>query len=82
VQARFGYVPGRDPAEEMVIATFREDELRKLGKPEWCLVVAVVSEAPVFERGCFFYSQLAYSDFQWRGTKDIITFASALDFLG
>jgi len=33
VQARFGYVPGRDPAEEMVIATFREDELRELGKP-------------------------------------------------
>jgi formate dehydrogenase subunit beta len=33
VQERFGYVPGRDPAEEMVIATFREDELEKLGEP-------------------------------------------------
>lgn len=32
VQARFGYVPGRDPAEEMVVATFREDELRELGE--------------------------------------------------
>jgi len=32
VQERFGYLPGRDPAEEMVIATFREDELRELGK--------------------------------------------------
>jgi formate dehydrogenase subunit beta len=31
VQARFGYVPGRDPDEEMVIATFREDELETLG---------------------------------------------------
>jgi formate dehydrogenase subunit beta len=31
VQERFGYVPGRAPAEEMVIATFREDELRELG---------------------------------------------------
>jgi len=31
VQDAFGYVPGRDPAEEMVIATFREDELRELG---------------------------------------------------
>ena len=34
VQARFGYVPGRDPAEEMVVSTFREDELRELGEPE------------------------------------------------
>jgi formate dehydrogenase subunit beta len=33
VQTCFGYVPGRDPAEEMVIATFREDELRELGEP-------------------------------------------------
>jgi len=33
VQDRFGYVPGRAPAEEMIIATFREDELRELGKP-------------------------------------------------
>lgn len=33
VQESFGYVPGRDPAEEMVIATFREDELRELGEP-------------------------------------------------
>lgn len=33
VQESFGYVPGRDPAEEMVVATFREDELRGLGKP-------------------------------------------------
>ncbi len=33
VQERFGYVPGRAPAEEMIIATFREDELRELGKP-------------------------------------------------
>ena len=33
VQDKFGYVPGRDPAEEMVIATFREDELREMGKP-------------------------------------------------
>ncbi len=32
VQERFGYVPGRAPAEEMIIATFREDELRELGK--------------------------------------------------
>ena len=31
VQARFGYVPGRDPDEEMIIATFREDELEDLG---------------------------------------------------
>lgn len=31
VQETFSYVPGRDPAEEMVIATFREDELRELG---------------------------------------------------
>ena len=34
VQARFGYVPGRDPAEEMIVSTFREDELRELGEPE------------------------------------------------
>lgn len=34
VQESFGYVPGRDPEEEMVIATFREDELQELGKPE------------------------------------------------
>jgi formate dehydrogenase subunit beta len=33
VQESFGYVPGRDPGEEMVIATFREDELGELGKP-------------------------------------------------
>jgi formate dehydrogenase subunit beta len=33
VQDSFGYVPGRDPDEEMIIATFREDELGKLGKP-------------------------------------------------
>jgi formate dehydrogenase subunit beta len=32
VQGSFGYVPGRDPDEEMIIATFREDELGKLGK--------------------------------------------------
>jgi len=32
VQARFGYVPGRDPGEEMVVATFREDELGEMGK--------------------------------------------------
>ncbi|MBS3784322.1 MAG: 4Fe-4S binding protein, partial [Anaerolineae bacterium] len=32
VQARFGYVPGRDLEEEMIIATFREDELENLGK--------------------------------------------------
>ena len=32
VQGSFGYVPGRDPEEEMIIATFREDELGKLGK--------------------------------------------------
>jgi formate dehydrogenase subunit beta len=31
VQERFGYVPGRDPDEEMIIATFREDELKDLG---------------------------------------------------
>jgi len=31
VQERFGYVPGRAPTEEMVIATFREDELQELG---------------------------------------------------
>ena len=34
VQARFGYVPGRDPTEEMIVSTFREDELRELGEPE------------------------------------------------
>jgi formate dehydrogenase subunit beta len=32
VQESFGYVPGRDPEEEMIIATFREDELGKLGE--------------------------------------------------
>ena len=32
IQGSFGYVPGRDPEEEMIIATFREDELGKLGK--------------------------------------------------
>lgn len=32
VQARFGYLPGRDPEEEMVIATFHEDELETLGR--------------------------------------------------
>lgn len=32
VQARFDYVPGRDPQEEMVIATFYEHELETLGK--------------------------------------------------
>jgi hypothetical protein len=32
VQARFDYLPGRDPDEEMVIATFREDELKALGR--------------------------------------------------
>ena len=32
VQERFGYLPGRDPDEEMIIATFREDELGELGK--------------------------------------------------
>jgi len=31
IQESFGYVPGRDPAEEMVISTFREDELQELG---------------------------------------------------
>jgi formate dehydrogenase subunit beta len=31
VQKRFGYVPGRDPEEEMIIATFREDELGEMG---------------------------------------------------
>jgi len=31
VQQRFDYVPGRHPDEEMVIATFREDELKDLG---------------------------------------------------
>ncbi len=31
VQARFNYLPGQDPDEEMVIATFREDELETLG---------------------------------------------------
>jgi formate dehydrogenase subunit beta len=33
VQEGFGYVPGRDPGEEMIIATFREDELGDLGRP-------------------------------------------------
>jgi formate dehydrogenase subunit beta len=33
VQERFDYVPGRDPDQEMIIATFREDELGTLGKP-------------------------------------------------
>jgi formate dehydrogenase subunit beta len=33
VQESFGYVPGRDPEEEMIVATFREDELGGLGKP-------------------------------------------------
>jgi formate dehydrogenase subunit beta len=32
VQESFGYVPGRDPGEEMIIATFREDELAEMGK--------------------------------------------------
>lgn len=32
VQESFGYVPGRDPDEEMIISTFREDELSKLGR--------------------------------------------------
>ena len=32
VQARFGYMPGRDLEEEMIITTFREDELESLGK--------------------------------------------------
>ena len=32
VQESFGYVPGRDPDEEMIISTFREDELGKLGE--------------------------------------------------
>jgi len=31
IQERFDYVPGRDPDEEMIIATFREDELGELG---------------------------------------------------
>jgi formate dehydrogenase subunit beta len=34
VQESFSYVPGRDPEEEMIISTFREDELTKLGKGE------------------------------------------------
>jgi formate dehydrogenase subunit beta len=34
VQQSFGYVPGRDPDEEMIIATFREDELGTLGESE------------------------------------------------
>ena len=34
VQERFSYVPGRDPGEDMIIATFREDELGSLGKPD------------------------------------------------
>jgi formate dehydrogenase subunit beta len=32
VQESFDYVPGRDPDEEMIIATFREDELGEMGK--------------------------------------------------
>ena len=32
VQERFAYVPGRDPGDEMVVATFREDELEGLGR--------------------------------------------------
>jgi formate dehydrogenase subunit beta len=32
VQESFAYVPGRDPDEEMIIATFREDELGEMGK--------------------------------------------------
>ena len=32
VQGSFGYVPGRDPDEEMIIATFHEDELGEMGK--------------------------------------------------
>lgn len=32
IQDRFGYEPGRDPNEEMIIATFREDELETLGR--------------------------------------------------
>lgn len=32
VQESFSYVPGRDPDEEMIIATFREDELGDMGK--------------------------------------------------
>ena len=32
VQESFGYVPGRDLDEEMIIATFREDELSRMGK--------------------------------------------------
>ena len=32
VQTRFAYVPGRDPEEEMIIATFHEHELETLGK--------------------------------------------------
>ncbi|MBN1814307.1 MAG: formate dehydrogenase [Anaerolineae bacterium] len=32
VQESFSYVPGRDPDEEMIIATFREDELGEMGK--------------------------------------------------
>ncbi len=34
VQQNFDYTPGRDPGEEMIIATFREDELGSLGQPE------------------------------------------------
>ena len=33
VQEGFQYVPGRDPGDEMIIATFREDELGSLGDP-------------------------------------------------
>jgi formate dehydrogenase subunit beta len=33
VQESFEYVPGRDPDSEMIIATFREDELSDLGNP-------------------------------------------------
>jgi formate dehydrogenase subunit beta len=31
VQQGFGYLPGRDPDEPMIIAEFREDELGGLG---------------------------------------------------
>jgi len=32
VQALFDYVPGRDPAEEIPLATFREEELTEIGR--------------------------------------------------
>jgi formate dehydrogenase subunit beta len=32
VQESFAYVPGRDPGEGMIIATFREDELGEMGR--------------------------------------------------